>query len=158
MHQSVDKKYDPTFVSIALPVPEAREGEDEEGVALSTDPDKVIRNARQAKEEDGMIDLDEFKRLFDWHPPPSSSAPTSLPDLQSAEKVAESRTVSAYGSIAHWFPSLEDQTYVDRTPEVHSTSGWVIPEDLVEKARRKEGGLSDRVRRGDFEPKWTNCE
>lgn len=134
VHESVDKLHDPAFVS----APEDAAG-DADGIAdgnLEQHPDRVIRNARRAEEGDGLVGLRELRRLFE-----------------------EGGTVrSAYGECYGRVKGEEGKLYVDRTPEVHSGSGWTVTEKPEVVEARKKGSWEERVRRGDFEPRWTNCE
>lgn len=147
VHMSVDKIYDPTFRSI--PSPEEAEG------GKHTDPDKVIKNARQGTDSDGLLDLEGFKALYDYSLCKAGACSCSLTGPSTTIPDSRNEVTSAYGSISHLLPAFDLNMYVDRTPEVHSTSGWNIPEKAeVVKARREAACL----RKGDYEPKWTNCE
>lgn len=149
VHQSVDKLYDSEYVSPPED-PKAEKDSIKDG-NLAQHPDKVIRNSRVGTEEDGLVDLNGFKTLFNYH------------DLSSAGEQEGVR--SAYGEIHHLVvdkdgKNEEGNWYVDRVPEVVSAQGWVIKEDpkVVEARKFAVGGMEERVRRGDFEPQWTNCE
>lgn len=152
VHQSVDKLYDPDYVSPPED-PKAEKDSINDG-NLAQHPDKVIRNSRTGGEEDGLVDLDGFKTLFNYQD-------LSLGGVEGKKEGVR----SAYGEIHHLVvdkdgKSEEGNWYVDRVPEVVSAQGWVIKEDtkIVEARKFAVGGMEERVRRGDFEPKWTNCE
>ena len=144
MHQSVDKFYDPTYVppveeeSIKKAAADSIRGGD-----LSQHPDKVIRNSRTPEEGDGLAELEELKRLFGY----SEGGEGGGGEIR-----------SAYGENYGKIPSEESNTYIDRTPEVASGSGWVIKEDPEVVRKRKIGTREEKIKRGDWEPKWTNCE
>lgn len=136
VHQSVDKLHDPSFVP--PPESEATKQADADGIRdgnLSQHPDKVIRNARQGGEGDGMVGLEEIKRLF------------------GGGKEVRSAYGEGYGRVE----GEQEQWYVERLPEVQSGSGWVIEESEEVKEKRRGGSWEERVRRGDFEPRFTNC-
>lgn len=112
------------------------------------DPDKVTRNARPAVEGDGLLDLPGFKRLFNWHDGELAESQREFPEL-----------ISAYGSISHLLPAFEGNRYGERAPEIFSTTAEMgAEEEPAVKAQRSAGSTHARVRRGDFEPQWTNCE
>lgn len=136
VHQSVDKLHDPSFVP--PPEDEATKQADADGIRdgnLSQHPDKVIRNAREGGEGDGLVGLEEVKRLF-----------------------GEGGGVrSAYGEGYGRVEGEMEQWYGERLPEVQSGSGWILKESEEVKEARRVGSWEERVRRGDFEPRFTNC-
>lgn len=71
----------------------------------------------------------------------------------------EGEVRSAYGEVGGRLKEDggRDRCYVDRPEGVQSASGWKIKEDEKVVEERKKGEWGDRVRRGDFEPKYTNC-
>lgn len=144
IHQSVDLLHDPTYVAPA-------ETEEQKtavahsvrsGKPLSEDEDKVIKNCREGVEGDGLAGIEELKRLFGY----------------SEEEEGQPRVRSAYGEIGGSLQGGkgEGNHYCDRLPEVQSGNGWVVKEDQEVVRKRKEGTQEERVRRGDYEPMWTN--
>lgn len=111
-----------------------------------SDPDKVILNCRIGKEEDGLADLESLKKLFYGD------------DLRAEEIGERERVRSTYGEGYGLVEGEEENWYVSREPEVQSGSGWRVKEDPKVVAARKRGTWEEKVRRGDFEPKYTNCE
>jgi RNA exonuclease NGL2 len=170
VHHSVDKKYDPDYVSPDYVPPELRntsnktpeDTDAEEATAEGGSTGKMVRNSREGLEEDGLIGLEGLKTLFDYRDLSVPSPTTVMVDPENMktiddEVLAKKSTRSAYGSIGHHFATeFAGNYYFDRSPEVHATNGWIIPEDPKVIAKRKEGTLEERIRRGDFEPKWTN--
>ncbi|KAL8292268.1 hypothetical protein RQP46_001734 [Phenoliferia psychrophenolica] len=136
VHQSVDKLHDKGYV--APPEDEAAKRKaDAQGIHdgnLSQHPDRIITSARPGEDADGLIDLDALKELYG--------------------EVSGIR--SAYGEAYGTIPSEEGRWYVDRPPEVASGSGWAVPEDPEVVKKRKQGTREECIRRGDFEPKWSN--
>jgi RNA exonuclease NGL2 len=109
---------------------------------LSQHPDRVIKNSRAGREEDGLAGLDELKALFGW----------------GKQEEGERKGVrSAYGELYGKITDEEGKWYVDRNPEVQSGSGWKVVEDPKVVEARKQGTWEERVKRGDWEPMWTNC-
>lgn len=134
IHESVDKLYDANFVS-SPPNPLA-DADGIRGGNLSQHPDRVIKNAREGTEEDGLASLEDLKGMFKL----------------------EGEVRSAYGEVGGRLKEDggRDRCYVDRPEGVQSASGWKIKEDEKVVEERKKGEWGDRVRRGDFEPKYTN--
>lgn len=169
VHHSVDKKYDPDYVSPDYVPPELRVTPDEvEGDEAGEvdDEDKTVRNSREGRAEDGLIGLEEFKTLFNYLDPDASYA-SNVPagSFYSSRSLIEIKleflnkriTRSAYGSIGHHFAdNFAGNYYFNRSPGVHTTKGCIVPEDVKTIERRKAGGIEERIRRGDFEPQWTN--
>ncbi|KAK4702668.1 RNA exonuclease NGL2, partial [Phenoliferia sp. Uapishka_3] len=128
VHESVDKLHDKAHVS--TPKVEWKEG-DPPKESLHTS--KVIRNSRPGEEADGLVGLAALRELF-----------------------AQSQGIrSAYGEAFGKIPSEERSWYSDRSPEVGIPSG-PTEEDPEIVRKRKDGTWEERVRRGDFEPKWSN--
>ncbi|ORY69278.1 Endonuclease/exonuclease/phosphatase [Leucosporidium creatinivorum] len=101
------------------------------------DPDKVIKNCRDGEAGDGLFGVEGLRKLFGG---------------------GEGQSVrSAYGEVGGLIKAEEGKWYVDRPGEVQSGNGWVVKEDPEVAERRKKGSWEERVRRGDFEPMWTNC-
>lgn len=80
----------------------------------------------------------------------AGSAGTSSPDA------SHGRVRSAYGEAYGLVESEKDRRYCCRKPEVQMGNGWRIEESEAEKQARTEGSWDERVRRGDFEPRYTN--
>ena len=177
VHQSVDKIYDPDYVSPPHVV------EDVEGGADAIDPDKVIWKSREAREEDGLLTVEEFMRIFSWSeeeirgslgptaststlsaiatsiPSAISTVISSLSSISIASQPIPKPTpppVSAYGSISLQLPALEGRRYVDREPGVQSGNGWFTTEDPEVVKKRKMGTDDEKRSRGDGEPGYTN--
>lgn len=142
VHQSVDLLHDKDWVAppppdtdANAPVPAAfslRKGTNQDP---ASDPDRIITNSRPPLPSDGLASLSELQSLMSW--------------------VGED-VRSAYGEGYGKCKGEEGKWYVDRKPEVQSGSGWLIEELMEVKEKRKEGDWKERVRRGDFEPMWTN--
>lgn len=145
VHFSVDKLHDPSFEPPAPPEPEAKEGEDVASDDLSQHPDRVIKNTRPATDEDGLATLEQLQALFHH---PSSPSPSSLSSTR--------RIRSAYGESYGLVPSERTKWYSSRPPEVQMGNGWRVPEPAEAQAAREEGTWDERVRRGDFEPRYSN--
>lgn len=105
------------------------------------DPDKVIKNCRAGVEEDGLGDLDALKKLYGYGG-------------------GGERARSAYGEVGGLIEGEEGKWYVDRKGEVQSAVAAAEAEEEQPEAveDRKKGSWDEKVRRGDFEPMWTNCE
>lgn len=138
----MDLLHDPAYV----PPPETEEQAAAKahsvrsGKPLSEDEDKVIKNCREGQVGDGLATVEELKKLFEYSDP------------------EETRVRSAYGEIGGkltWGAGKGNQ-YCDRLPEVQSGNGWVVKEDPEVVRKRQEGTEEQRVRRGDYEPMWTN--
>lgn len=142
VHQSVDKLYDPSYEPPAPPEPEAKEGENATSDDLSQHPDRVIKNTREATPDDGLATLEQLQAMF---------------RQAGASSGGENAGVrSAYGESYGLIESERTNWYCDRKPEVQMGNGWKIQEEEAEKAKRQQGSWEERVRRGDFEPKYTN--
>ena len=165
VHQSVDKIYDPDYVTPKVIAEEAGSAADE------LDPDKVIWKSRAATKEDGLLDVEDFMRLFAWNeeeirgslgPAPSASAISTIIStlatisLSSHSSPPSALPLSAYGSISLQLPALEGCRYVDREPSVQSGNGWVVVEDPEVVRKRKIGTDTEKRSRGDGEPSYTN--
>lgn len=138
VHESVDKLHDKAYVT--PPEDEATKQSDADGIRdenLSQHPDRVIKNARPAEDKDGLVGIEALRALYGY-----------------AEGEGEVR--SAYGEAFGKVKGEEGKTYSDRTPEVGSGSGWAVTEDPEVVRKRKEGTWEERVRRGDFEVRWSN--
>ncbi|KAM0748963.1 Endonuclease/exonuclease/phosphatase [Meredithblackwellia eburnea MCA 4105] len=138
IHESVDKLHDRDWVSPEEESEKAKKAAEASYARgdYSQHPDRIIKNSRQPTEEDGLATVEELKSLY-------------LTGEQG-------RIRSAYGEIHGLITSEEGKWYADRKPEVASGSGWAVVEDEETKKKRKLGTWEERVRRGDFEPKWTN--
>ncbi|GAA5997232.1 uncharacterized protein JCM10292_000115 [Rhodotorula paludigena] len=145
VHFSVDKLHDPSFEPPAPPEPEAKEGEDVASDDLSQHPDRVIKNTRPATDEDGLATLEQLQLLFRHPSSPSPSSPFSTRRIR-----------SAYGESYGLVPSERTKWYSSRPPEVQMGNGWRVPEPAEAQAAREEGTWDERVRRGDFEPRYSN--
>ncbi|GAA6002709.1 hypothetical protein JCM10207_007637 [Rhodosporidiobolus poonsookiae] len=156
VHHSVEKLYNPDFVPPSPPEAEAKEGEEAASASASTAPadpspyasdaledptaphhGKPIKNSRPGTvDEDGIVGLDALRALY------------------AAGGDAGAR--SAYGEAYGLCPSQEGKWYCDRKPEVQAGNGWREQESEEEKAKRREGTWDERVKRGDFEPLYSN--
>ncbi|KAI5479379.1 Endonuclease [Pseudohyphozyma bogoriensis] len=136
VHHSVEKLYDPQWE--APPEPEPAQDGIHDG-DLSQHPDRIIAHSRPGTEADGLASLEAIKKLFGY-----------------GEDDASSQIRSAYGEAYGKIPSESSQWYCQRTPEVHSGSGWATQQDPKVVEARQAGEWEERVRRGDFEPIWTN--
>lgn len=99
------------------------------------DPDKVIKNCRDGAVEDGLVGVEGLRKLF-----------------------GEKGVRSAYGEVGGLVEGEEGKWYVDRPGEVQSGNGWAVKEDPKVVEERKKGSWEEKVKRGDFEPMWTNCK
>ncbi|GAA5895854.1 hypothetical protein JCM5296_006684 [Sporobolomyces johnsonii] len=144
VHQSVDKLHDPSYEPPAPPEPEAKEGDEAAATASSADPsqdpDKVIKNSRPAAEADGLASLEQLKKLYGYQEGAGSG----------------SGIRSAYGEAYGLVKGEEDKWYCARSPEVQTASGSKVLPTEKEKEERSRGTWEERVRRGDFEPIYTN--
>ncbi|GAA6038585.1 hypothetical protein JCM8097_009432 [Rhodosporidiobolus ruineniae] len=137
VHHSVSKLYDPSFEPPTPPAEEAKEGEGDGSDDPTLPRDKPIKNSRPGtKEEDGIVGLDELRALF------------ALAGPEGAR--------SAYGEAYGKCDGQERRWYCDRKPGVQAGNGWKVPEPEEEKAKRMEGSWEERIRRGDFEPIYSN--
>ncbi|BGP21322.1 endonuclease [Rhodotorula toruloides] len=136
IHHSVDKLYDPSYEPPAPPELEAKEGENVASDDLSQHPDRVIKNTREATPEDGLATLEHLQAMF----------------RQAGASVVRSAYGEAYGLVE----TERSKWYCDRKPEVQMGNGRKVQEEEAEKAKRQRGSWDERVRRGDFEPKYTN--
>ncbi|BGP36393.1 RNA exonuclease ngl2 [Rhodotorula kratochvilovae] len=141
VHMSVDKIYNPTFEPPEPPAPEPKEGEDVTSDDLSQHPDRIIKNSRAPTDEDGLATLEQLQALFHY---------------SSSNAADERRVRSAYGEAHGLVPSEASRWYCARRPEVQMGSGWRVPEPPADIAARQEGSWDERVRRGDFEPLYSN--
>lgn len=146
IHATVDKLHDPDYFNPtytrstpgAIKIIADKAAEDEgvkEGNAKETDPDKVIRNARPAELDDGLASLGDLQRLYE------------------GEAVR-----SAYGTSAGLVEGMEGEYYSARLPEVQDGTAEVVVEHQGDVEARAVGTYEERVKRGDFEPIYTNCE
>ncbi|CEQ38789.1 SPOSA6832_00265, partial [Sporobolomyces salmonicolor] len=143
VHQSVDKLHDPSYEPPMPPEPEAKEGDEATATAKadpSQDPDKVIKNSRPAMEVDGLATLEQLKKLYGYQEGAGSG----------------SGIRSAYGEAYGLVKGEEDKWYCARSPEVQTTNGSKVLPTEKEKEERSRGTWEERVRRGDFEPIYTN--
>lgn len=158
VHQSVDKLHDPEYTpppetdaqkkakhhSIRAGPPPSietvqKDDDDDDGDADSEDEDKVIKNCREPQPSDGLASLEQLR--------------TSL----FGDMVSDGRRIrSAYGEVGHLVrPSEEGKWYCDRDGGVQGAA----PEAASSgEGKTHEGTMDERIRRGDFEPMWTNCE
>ncbi|GAA6059364.1 hypothetical protein JCM10212_003262 [Sporobolomyces blumeae] len=135
VHHTVDKFYDPSFEPPSPAQPEAKEGEtqgDEEN-----DPDKVIKNTRPSRPEDGLADIERIKALYGY-------------------KEGGSGLRSAYGETHGLVESEESKWYCRRNPEVQNGAEAKVVPTEEEQRERARGSWEERVLRGDFEPIYTN--
>lgn len=137
------RSYDPSYEPPEPPAPEPKEGEDVPSDDLSEHPDRIIKNSRPATEADGLATLEKLQALFRY--PSSSSA--------GADK---RRVRSAYGEAYGLVPSQSDRWYCARRPEVQMGNSWRVPEPEADVVERQQGEWAERVRRGDFEPRYSN--
>ncbi|GAA5907960.1 uncharacterized protein JCM6883_004072 [Sporobolomyces salmoneus] len=137
VHYSVDKFYDPSFEPPTPDEPEAKEGEEAVNQA-EEDPDKVIKNARPARPEDGLADIDKIKKLYGY-------------------KEGGSGIRSAYGENYGLVKGQEENWYCARRPEVQNGND-PKPKLTEEEVKERVGSVTweERVARGDFEPIYTN--
>lgn len=147
IHQSVDLLHDPDW----SPPPQteaqlsAKHHSVRSGQTISADEDdedKVIKNCRDATSEDGLATLEQLRELY--------SVATDVGPVR-----------SAYGEIGGLITSEEGKWYVDRLGEAQGVNDPEVRPEHVAQAiaeRKACGSLEERVRRGDFEPMWTNCE
>ncbi|GAA5820510.1 hypothetical protein JCM3770_002280 [Rhodotorula araucariae] len=142
VHMSVDKIYDPTFELPEPPAPEPKEGEDVASGDLSQHADRIIKNSRSPTDGDGLATLEQLKALFRY---PARGAAADEP-----------RVRSAYGEAHGLVPSEASRWYCARRPEVQMGDGWRVPEPPADIAARQQGSWDERVRRGDFEPLYSN--
>ncbi|BGP12392.1 hypothetical protein JCM10213_002003 [Rhodosporidiobolus nylandii] len=143
VHHSVEKLHDPSFEPPTPPQAEAKEGEEAAGDGAmgdaSDDPtlphDKPIKNSRPAAEDgsDGIVGLDELRALF-----------------------SSTGARSAYGEAYGLCAGEGGRWYCDRPPGVQAGNGWRLQESEEVKMKRKEGAWEERVKRGDFEPIYSN--
>ncbi len=132
VHQSVDKLHNPDYVAPAEAEAEGTVDPNEE-----QDPDKVLRNCRLPKEEDGIPTLDELKGLY--------------------QRKEEGEVRSAYGEIGGVVePSLDGNWYCQRNPGVEDGLKGYVPEEEAVAKGRLEGTTEERIRRGDYELSYTN--
>lgn len=146
IHQSVDLLHDPNWTP--PPQSEAQLNAKHHSVrsgqtitADEDDEDKVIKNCRAATTADGLASLEELQQLY--------AAATETGPIR-----------SAYGEIGGRFASEEGKWYVDRLGEAQGANDPVLDAERLAqaiKARKESGSMEERVRRGDFEPMWTNC-
>ncbi|GAA5988561.1 hypothetical protein JCM11641_004604 [Rhodosporidiobolus odoratus] len=154
VHHSVDKLHNPDFEPPTPAQAEAKEGEesadtkDGDGDA-SDNPTlprtKPIKNSRPPNEDgsDGIATLDELRELFSSSF--SSSASTTSEGAQ-----------SAYGDAYGLCDGQQGRWYCDRPPGVQAGNGWKVEEKREEWEKRQEGEWEERIKRGDFEPRFSN--
>ncbi|GAA5858788.1 hypothetical protein JCM8547_004988 [Rhodosporidiobolus lusitaniae] len=145
VHHSVDKFWDPSFEPPTPAQAEPKEGEDQ--LDDPTEPkEKPIKNSRPGNEqEDGIVSLDTLRGLF--------ARATGVGEGEEGEGKG---VRSAYGEAYGKCPGEERRWYVDRKPEVQAGNGWRAQESEEEKEKRREGMWEERVKRGDFEPVYSN--
>ncbi|GAA5995172.1 hypothetical protein JCM5350_001858 [Sporobolomyces pararoseus] len=138
VHHSVDKFYDPSYEPATPAEPEAKEGDETEPNSEEEDPDKVIKNTRPARAEDGLADIEKIKKLFGY-------------------KEGGSGIRSAYGENYGLIEGEEENWYCSRGPEVQNGND-PKPKLKKEEVESRSKGVSweERVQRGDFEPIYTN--
>lgn len=131
VHHSVDKFYDPSYEPPTPAEPEAKEGDeattqkkDEE----EQDPDKVIKNTRPAREEDGLADIEKIKRLYGY-------------------KKGGSGIRSAYGENYGLIEAEKDKWYCARGPEVQNGNDPKPKPTAEENKERSQGNWEERVAR-----------
>lgn len=145
VHHTVSKLHDPSFEPPAPPEAEPQEGDTPAAEPGFDDPTAPlltpIRNSRPGNfEDDGIADLDTLRSLF-----------------TSVAGEGGSGTRSAYGEAYGLCEGEARRWYCDRKPEVQAGNGWRVEETEEEKAKRRVGEWEERVKRGDFEPKFSNC-
>lgn len=153
VHQSVDKLYDPAYEPPTPPEPEAKEGDEVNSGDLSQHPDRTIKNTREATPEDG---LGTFEQLRDMIRGALSSPSGSSSARGGGGGGRGTRVRSAYGEAYGLIASEKERWYCSRKPEVQMGNGWRAPEPEAEKEARRQGEMEERIRRGDFEPVYTN--
>lgn len=149
VHQSVDKLYDPSYEPPTPAEPEAKEGD--EGNAAGEDPDRAIKNTRPARTEDGLASFEQLRAIVRRAMGPSGGG------AGAESTTGEPRGVrSAYGEAYGLIPSESDRWYCRRRPEVQMGDAPKVEESEAERDARLQGSWEERVRRGDFEPRYTN--
>ncbi|GAA6013380.1 hypothetical protein JCM11491_006372 [Sporobolomyces phaffii] len=139
VHHSVDKFYDPSYEPPTPAEPEAKEGDEQPAGSDEEDPDKVIKNTRPARPEDGLADIDQIKRLYGY------------------QEGRGSGLRSAYGENYGLIEGEQDKWYCARGPEVQNGNDPKPRLTAAEIEERSRGATWDeRVARGDFEPIYTN--
>ncbi|GAA5871919.1 hypothetical protein JCM3774_000728 [Rhodotorula dairenensis] len=157
VHQSVDKLYDPAYEPPAPPEPEAKEGDEVNSGDLSQHPDRTIKNTREATPDDGLGTFEQLRDMFRRAmAAPSASSSGSPAPGRAQEGHGECRVRSAYGEAYGLIESEQNRWYCSRKPEVQMGNGWRTPESEADESARRRGAWDDRVRRGDFEPIYTN--
>lgn len=128
VHYSVDKFYDPAFEPPTPAEPEAKEG-DEATNEDEQDPDKVIKNTRPARPEDGLADIEQIKKLYGY-------------------SEGGSGIRSAYGENYGLVRGEEDNWYCSRGPEVQNGND-PKPKLTKEQIEERHRGLTweERVTR-----------
>ncbi|GAA5981220.1 hypothetical protein JCM10908_004027 [Rhodotorula pacifica] len=153
VHQSVDKLYDPSYEPPTPPEPEAKEGDEVNSGDLSQHPDRTIKNTREANDEDGLATFEQLRDMFRRAMSPSA---VESDDTSPTVQKQGSRVRSAYGEAYGLISSEKNRWYCCRKPEVQMGNGWRAPEPEADKAARLRGEMDERIRRGDFEPIYTN--
>ncbi|KWU46852.1 Endonuclease/exonuclease/phosphatase [Rhodotorula sp. JG-1b] len=150
VHQSVDKLYDPAYEPPSPPEPEAKEGDEVNSGDLSQHPDRTIKNTREATPDDGLGTFEQLRDMIRG----ALSSPSGASSAR--EGGGGTRVRSAYGEAYGLIDSEKERWYCSRKPEVQMGNGWRAPEPEAEKEARRQGEMEERIRRGDFEPVYTN--
>jgi len=124
VHHSVDKFYDPSYEPPTSSAPEAAEGDAPE----QEDPDKVIKNTRPARREDGLADIEKIKRLYGY-------------------REGGSGIRSAYGESYGLVEEEKRKWYCSREPEVQNGNDPKPELTEGELEERSKGSWEERVLR-----------